>query len=59
MKKLNERLVYLNAIQDALILLRRAVSESELNGDLPESKAVLYIETLNQIETDMDLSIPG
>lgn len=54
-----QKLVRLKIIEEAALQLRMTVSDFELNGILSESKALFYIEVLNQIEADLVLSIHG
>lgn len=54
-----QKLVRLKIIEEAALQLRMTVSDFELNGMLSESKALFYIEVLNQIEADLVLSIHG
>lgn len=50
---LEQKLVRLKIVEEAALQLRMAVSDFELNGMLSESKALFYIEVLNQIEADL------
>lgn len=54
-----QKLVRLKIIEEAALQLRMTVSDFELNGMLSESKALFYIEVLNQIEAGLVLSIHG
>ncbi|HEX7764399.1 MAG TPA: hypothetical protein VF433_12420 [Cellvibrio sp.] len=54
-----QKLVRLKIIEEAALQLRMTVSDFELNGMLSESKALFYIEVLNQIEADLVLTIHG
>lgn len=50
---LEQKLVRLKIVEDAALQIRMTVSDFELNGMLSESKALFYIEVLNQIEADL------
>lgn len=54
-----QKLLRLKIVEEAALQLRMTVSDFELNGILSESKALFYIEVLNQIEADLVLSIHG
>lgn len=54
-----EKLARLKNVEDSALQLRITVSDFELNGMLSESKALFYIEVLNQIEADLVSSIHG
>ncbi|WP_168172481.1 hypothetical protein [Cellvibrio sp. PSBB023] len=56
---MEEKLARLKIVEDSALQLRRAVSDFELNGMLSESKALFYVEVLNQIEADLVSSIHG